>query len=138
MSVSKSGGALTAGLCLVAATAAHGESAPVKPYLLVLVDTSSSMTSPTGFGPPACGGVDTRLDHIKCELHGFAASYGDAVLGLARFRATTTDTNCADGCALTGIDCNACLRVEHLERDAAAFEAALQWFAHRDGGRELA
>ncbi len=85
---------------------AQGE--PVKPYVFLIVDTSGSMDASTGQGPPSCGGIDQRLDHAKCAIYNVAASYGDMVLGLGRFRLSTTDTNCANGCSMSGIECGSC------------------------------
>jgi len=83
-------------------------SEPLKPYIVLIVDVSGSMAGATGSGPPSCGGEDTRLDHAKCAISNLTNAYGDIVLALARFREDSTDTNCGDGCALTGIDCSAC------------------------------
>ncbi len=85
---------------------AQGE--PVKPYVFLVVDTSGSMDTTTNQGPPSCGGVDQRIDHAKCAIYNVAAAYGDMVLGLGRFRETTTDTDCSNGCSMSGIDCSAC------------------------------
>ena len=109
--VARAAGALCAlvlALVLVAPPAHAGD--PLKPYVFLVVDTSGSMIdNATGFGPPSCtGAVDTRLDHAKCAINNIANSYGDMVLGLGRFRESTTDTNPANGCAMSGIDCGAC------------------------------
>ncbi|MBL8620114.1 MAG: hypothetical protein JNK64_02395 [Myxococcales bacterium] len=95
-------------LCALVRVSDAGE--PLKPYVFLIVDTSGSMTdNATGFGPPSCpGSIDTRLDHAKCAIAGIANSYGDMVLGLGRFRESSTDTNPADGCTMNGIDCTAC------------------------------
>ena len=74
---------------------------PVKPYVLLELDTSSSMQAATGFGPPSCpGSTDSRLGHAKCAINNIANSFGDMVLGLVRFRQSTTDMNPADGCTM--------------------------------------
>ena len=81
---------------------------PLKPYVFLIVDTSSSMTAATNAGPPSCpGSVDTRIDHAKCAINRIASSFGDMVLGVARFRETTTDTNPANGCTMNGACPNA-------------------------------
>ncbi len=84
---------------------------PLKPYVVLILDTSGSMDSSTGSGPPSCGGTDSRLNHAKCAINQIANSYGDMVLGLARFRESHTGTyssSCTADCAMTGIDCTAC------------------------------
>ncbi|MBP9203634.1 MAG: hypothetical protein KBG28_06715 [Kofleriaceae bacterium] len=82
---------------------------PLKPYVLLILDTSGSMDGSTGTGPPSCpGGVDTRISHAKCAINNIANSYGDMVLALGRFRETSTDMTPGDGCTMNGIDCNAC------------------------------
>ena len=70
------------------------------------------MNSATGFGPPSCGGYDTRLDHAKCALTNIASTYGDIVLAFARYRESqnTGDTNCGNGCGVSGVDCYDCSR----------------------------
>ena len=87
-------------LCAVAQTATAGE--PLKPYVFLIVDTSGSMATATGFGPPSCvGGTDNRISHAKCAINRIGSSFGDMILGLARFRQSTTDTTPADGCSMT-------------------------------------
>ncbi len=87
-------------LGLLAARAHAGEA--LKPYVLLELDTSSSMQTATGFGPPSCAGsTDSRLGHAKCAINNIANSYGDMVLGLVRFRQSTVDNNPADGCTMS-------------------------------------
>lgn len=87
-------------LCVVAQTASAGE--PLKPYVFLIVDTSGSMATATGAGPPSCvGSTDNRLNHAKCAINRIGSSFGDMVLGLGRFRQSTTDTNPADGCTMS-------------------------------------
>ncbi|HVV81497.1 MAG TPA: MopE-related protein [Kofleriaceae bacterium] len=94
-----SGLAALASLLLLVRPADAGD--PLKPYVLLMLDTSGSMVNnATGFGPPSCGGSDTRLDHAKCAINHIANSYGDLVLGLSRFRQTTTDNTPANGCTM--------------------------------------
>jgi hypothetical protein len=97
-----------AAVAAIATPALAGE--PLKPYVFLVVDTSGSMIdNATGFGPPSCpGSVDTRLDHAKCAIAGIANSYGDMVVGLGRFRESSTDTNPANGCSMNGVDCTDC------------------------------
>ena len=104
---------------LAARMADAGE--PLKPYVVLILDTSGSMDNATGSGPPSCGGRDNRLNHAKCAINNIVNSYGDMVFALARFRETpggTFDTSCdADGdvsgsegdqCTTSGISCNGC------------------------------
>ncbi len=98
-------------LCVLgtpATAVAQGE--PVKPYIVFIVDNSGSMTASTGFGPPSCpGAADNRMDHAKCAIQNIANSYGDMVVALARFRMTSADTNCGDGCGdLSSTNCEPC------------------------------
>jgi Putative metal-binding motif len=84
---------------------------PLKPYVVLVLDTSGSMDAATGAGPPSCGGTDSRINHAKCAINQIANSYGDLVLGLARFRETpvgTYSTSCTADCSMSGINCNAC------------------------------
>jgi len=94
-------------LVLTTPAIASAQSEPVKPYIVFITDVSGSMTSNTGFGPASCvGSGNTRIDHAKCAINNIANSYGEMVMALARFRQTTTDTNCANGCTMDGIDCD--------------------------------
>jgi MYXO-CTERM domain-containing protein len=87
-------------LCLLCTRADAGD--PLKPYVVLQLDTSSSMQNATGFGPPSCAGSsDTRLHHAKCAINNIANAYGDMVLALARFRQSTTDNTPADGCTMS-------------------------------------
>ncbi|MBL9020464.1 MAG: hypothetical protein JNL83_40140 [Myxococcales bacterium] len=94
---------------------------PLKPYVVMILDTSGSMTSSTGAGSPSCGGPDNRLNHARCAINKIVNSYGDMVFALGRFRETaggtftnTCDANGdADGggtdqCTTVGIGCSAC------------------------------
>src|SRR5688572_19407006 len=66
---------------------------PLKPYVVLALDTSGSMvTNATGMGPPSCGGVDTRLSHAVCAINNIVNSYGDMVFALAHFRMTMGGT----------------------------------------------
>ena len=87
-------------------------SEPLKSHVLVIADTSGSMSTATGAGPAGCAGAgDSRLDLEKCAINDMANNYGDVVLGLSRLRQTTTGTfatSCSSDCTITGIDCTAC------------------------------
>jgi len=65
---------------------------PLKPYVVLILDTSGSMDASTGSGPPSCGGSDTRLEHATCAINRIVNSYGDMVFALGRFRETTSGT----------------------------------------------
>ncbi|HSK03183.1 MAG TPA: MopE-related protein [Kofleriaceae bacterium] len=73
---------------------------PLKPYVVLALDTSGSMLSSTGVGPPSCGGPDTRLNHARCAINNIVNSYGDMVFALGRFRMTMSGTY--PSCSQTG------------------------------------
>jgi hypothetical protein len=91
---------------------------PLKPYVVLVLDTSGSMVAndcgggsgscgnPTGSGPPSCGGIDNKLNHAKCAINNIVNAYGDMVFALGRFRTTqggTTTTNTfPTGCCEAG------------------------------------
>jgi hypothetical protein len=81
----------------------------LKPYIVLILDTSGSMTQATGSGPPSCpsatGGLlaDTKLNHAKCAIYDISNSYGGMVLALGRFRnkmSGTYPTCCSPGPAV--------------------------------------
>lgn len=82
----------------------------VKPWFLLIVDTSSSMgactTSPCGVNDPrnTCGFQRNRIGDAKCALQRIIASTGDAELGLMQF-SHSCDATCAD--TGTGGSCDA-------------------------------
>ena len=76
------------GLAAASTTAYAGD--PLKPYVLMIIDTSTSMRNATGAGVTSCDTPDTRLAHAKCAINNIANSYGDMVLALGRFRETST------------------------------------------------
>src|SRR5512138_928015 len=69
--------------------------APLKPFIVLDLDTSGSMGAATGSGPPSCGGPDTKLNHARCAITNIINSYGDIVFALARFRMTMGGTTTA-------------------------------------------
>lgn len=94
-----------------------GSGTVLKPYVVLILDTSGSMVgtaygNPTGFGPPSCGGIDNKLNHAKCAIYNIANSYGDIDLALARFRNVTSGTTTAatfpTGCCSHGPDAGSC------------------------------
>jgi hypothetical protein len=64
----------------------------LKPYVVLILDTSDSMLIPTGSGPSSCGKVDNRLNHAVCAIHNIVESYGDMVFALGRYRETSSGT----------------------------------------------
>jgi hypothetical protein len=87
---------------------AHAQGSTLKPYVVLALDTSGSMSGPTNSGPPSCGGADTKLDHARCAINNIANSYGDMVFALAEFRSSHTGTvagTCPGGCAMAQTGC---------------------------------
>ncbi|HEY4056065.1 MAG TPA: MopE-related protein, partial [Kofleriaceae bacterium] len=83
---------------------------PLKPYVVLVLDTSGSMVSGggsvTGSGPPSCGGIDNRLNHAKCAINNIVNAYGDMVFALGRFREGTSTGTLAT--TITGNGGTAC------------------------------
>src|SRR3954463_8767787 len=80
-----------ASLVVLWSVSTHAAGNALKPYVVLILDTSGSMDDPTGSGPPSCGGIDasdTKLHHAVCAINSIVNSYGDMVFGLARFRET--------------------------------------------------
>src|SRR5690242_1600722 len=101
------------GAALLVVLGLHGSARAqgLKPYVVLILDTSGSMDGATGSGPPTCGGTDTKLNHAKCAINEIANSYGDMVFALGRFRETpsgTYSTSCSADCNSNGIDCGLC------------------------------
>ncbi len=109
-----------AALLLVAATSSAD---PLKPYVVMMLDTSGSMDNVTNAGPPSCGGRDNRLNHARCAINRIVNSYGDMVFALGRFRETGSGTvgngqscdangdidgNGNDQCNTSGVGCSSC------------------------------
>src|SRR4051812_1730372 len=102
----------------VLTSSAHAQDV-LKPYVVLMLDTSGSMNTVTNAGPPTCGGRDNRLNHARCAINRIVNSYGDMVFALGRFRMSsggTFSTSCDangdiagngnDQCSATGIGCN--------------------------------
>ncbi len=64
----------------------------LKPYVVMILDTSGSMAATTGSGPTSCGKRDTRLNHAVCAINSIVNSYGEIVFSLGRFRESTNGT----------------------------------------------
>jgi MYXO-CTERM domain-containing protein len=73
----------------------------LKPYVVLILDTSGSMLVPTGAGPTSCGRSDNRLNHAVCAINNIVNSYGDMVFAFGRFRETTSGTY-VDSCDANG------------------------------------
>jgi MYXO-CTERM domain-containing protein len=85
--------------------AAAQQDTQVKPYILLMVDNSSSMNSSTGSGNNTCGQPKTRLNDAKCVIQRITNSYGDVVFGLGRFTSTYSDeSTCAGADSCIGSD----------------------------------
>src|SRR5688572_9389087 len=65
----------------------------LKPYVVLILDTSGSMLITTGSGPTSCGKPDNRLNHAVCAINNIVNSYGDMVFSLGRFRESTNGGN---------------------------------------------
>jgi hypothetical protein len=89
---------------------AHAQSGQVtKPYVVLVMDVSGSMADPVTSGPPSCpGGAANKLDHAKCAVQNIANNYGEIEMALGRFRQTSTDTDCSNGCTISGASCGGC------------------------------
>lgn len=83
---------------------------PLEPFFLIVADSSGSMTGALAAPPAPCPGAGaSRLDHLRCALSRLVEARGELVPALARFRESTIDGDCSDGCMLTGIDCTGCV-----------------------------
>ena len=114
-------------LCVLTSTAS-AQNDVLKPYVVLILDTSGSMAGSTGSGPTSCGRSDQRINHAVCAINNIVNSYGDMVFSFARFRettsgtanmATTTDTKACDTdldgdgeeagpCTTHGVNCRQC------------------------------
>src|SRR5512138_2452978 len=84
----------------------------LKPYVVLILDTSGSMLISTGAGPTSCGKADNRINHAVCAINNIVNSYGDMVFALAKFRETASgtpgDSFCTTGCTTNGPYCADC------------------------------
>ncbi|HTL38743.1 MAG TPA: MopE-related protein [Kofleriaceae bacterium] len=99
-------------LCVLTSTASAANDV-LKPYVVLILDTSGSMDDVTGSGPTSCGKVDNKINHAVCAINNIVNSYGDMVFSLARFREATSGTytnNCGPGgqCTTHGPNCGDC------------------------------
>jgi hypothetical protein len=100
-------------MAVSSATVQAGTPTALKPYVVLILDTSGSMTGATNSGPPSCGGTDTKIEHARCAINNIVNSYGgDMVFAFGKFRETPTGTyvsNCATDCNTTQlVDCTGC------------------------------
>jgi hypothetical protein len=70
----------------------------LKPYVVLILDTSGSMLISTGSGPTSCGKQDNRINHAVCAINNIVNSYGDMVFSLARFRENTATNGTFSTC----------------------------------------
>ncbi|MBV8761116.1 MAG: hypothetical protein JO257_27720 [Deltaproteobacteria bacterium] len=80
----------------------------LKPYVVLILDTSGSMNNATGSGPPSCGGTDTKLNHARCAINNIVNSYGDIVFAFSKFHMNgggAINGTCPNGCTLTQDAC---------------------------------
>ena len=96
----------------VVTSSAHAQNDVLKPYVVLILDTSGSMASSTGSGPTSCGKADNRINHAVCAINNIVNSYGDMVFSLAKFRETASgtpgDSFCTTGCTTNGPYCADC------------------------------
>lgn len=83
------------------AMAQPGVGQTVKPYILFVVDVSGSMDGNVSGPPDSCSGGTERIDHARCALQQIVNAYGDATIALGKFRQTSSDSNCLDGCNMS-------------------------------------
>ena len=112
----------------------HCSDSAIKPYIMLLLDNSGSMDSPTvaGASPPAnsCGRERSRMSDAKCVITDVVSTYGEAVFGLGRYKvncggaynpgtcpachegsspANTCPVTCEpNSCACHSLDCSGC------------------------------
>src|SRR3954466_7295661 len=79
-------------LCVLTSTV-QAQNDVLKPYVVLILDTSGSMATATGSGPTSCGRQDQRINHAVCAINNIVNSYGDMVFSLARFRETTSGSS---------------------------------------------
>ena len=85
-------------MCWLAAPAA-AQSRAVRPYFLVIVDTSGSMDNaiPSGMPAPSCPGYpDTKIGSAKCALTKIVQATGDADFGLMQYSKASNNTDCGN------------------------------------------
>jgi uncharacterized protein (TIGR03382 family) len=79
-------------LFVLTSSSARAENDVLKPYVVMILDTSGSMLSATSSGPTSCGDTDSRINHAVCAINNIVNSYGDMVFALGRFREATSGT----------------------------------------------
>ena len=77
-------------LFVLMSSSAHAANDVLKPYVVMILDTSGSMIASTNSGPTSCGKTDNRINHAVCAIYNIVNSYGDMVFAFGRFRETTS------------------------------------------------
>lgn len=82
----------------------------IKPKVLLIFDTSGSMSDSTGQGPPTCGGSDELLNHAKCAIQQVMDAHADISFAMGRFRSDNPpdSPSCTSDCTESGFTCSAC------------------------------
>src|SRR5688572_15418442 len=103
--------AATLAVCVASDATPAWAGDPLKPYVVLIMDTSGSMLDATGSGSPSCGGPDTKHNHARCAVNRIVNSYGDMVFALGRFRmamsGSTTAATFPAGCSTSQSECTA-------------------------------
>ncbi len=86
---------LGAAMLFVSMSRAEAANDVLKPYVVMILDTSGSMGAATGSGPTSCGKRDTRINHAVCAINNIVNSYGEMVFALGRFREVTNGAGTA-------------------------------------------
>jgi hypothetical protein len=110
---------------MVAGLASRADAQGLKPYVVLVLDTSGSMNTATGAGPTSCGSSDTRLNHARCAINQIANSVGDMVFAFGMFRMNVTGTytnNCAANCNLLGADVSGGINCQDAGNDDDHFQ----------------
>jgi hypothetical protein len=114
-----------AALVVLAASGPASAQSGLKPYVVLVLDTSGSMGNSTGAGPTSCGFSDTRLNHARCAIGQIANSVGDMVFSLGMFRMNvsgTYTTSCTANCDLLGADVGGGINCQDAGNDDDHFQ----------------
>jgi hypothetical protein len=82
-------------MCWLAAPAA-AQSRAVRPYFLVIVDTSGSMTDSVSPAPTCPGYPSNKIGSAKCALTKIIEATGDADFGLMQYSKASNNTDCTN------------------------------------------
>ena len=111
---------LTVMFAVVPASAQASE--PLKPYVVLVLDTSGSMNAATGSGPPCAAAATPGSTTRRARSTTSSTAIGDMVFALGRFRESTSTSgtfatcdangdgvgNGGDNCNTQGVNCSAC------------------------------